>query len=359
MKLVYCKRCLKSWYINDEDKKSIKLCPFCGISTKEPKVYTNMNTLSDVLYKVAYDYGAEIFNSKERVFGYLDDFLPTMSKKVHIFKKAFNNKSMLSLKKAFNQELDEAELTINKIRIHIVEEEGIAETWADFLCDECFKAIKYYKGELPENTFIEIRERDFNKNEILDSRGERLDKSNIMQRLVNVLNSKEIKEFIRLSSLDWKAFLGKSVRFGKTKGYYGTWTVLDANANVTLLLYDGIHLMNNYNNKGVEFWCNCSLRKWLNQDFFEETFSKEEKQAILESGIGDKVFCLSEFEVKKYKKYVKTNLPPWFLRNECSCNPIVFDSGIIREVAAQRLQIVRPAIYIFTDFIVNNMERNS
>ena len=49
-----------------------------------------------------------------------------------------------------------------------MEEEGIAETWADFLCDECFKAIKYYKGELPENTFIEIRERDFNKNEILE-----------------------------------------------------------------------------------------------------------------------------------------------------------------------------------------------
>lgn len=59
---------------------------------------------------------------------------------------------------------------------------------------------------------------------------------------------------------------------------------------------------NNYKNVT---WESCSLRKWLNSEFIESSFSAEEKKHIAETVIvdtktADKIFCLSEGEYKEY-----------------------------------------------------------
>ena len=67
-----------------------------------------------------------------------------------------------------------------------------------------------------------------------------------------------------------------------------------------------------YNEEGVT-WENSSIRKWLNNDFYEAAFTDEEKAAIVESTLVnkiddendesytvDKVFLLSLSEVEKY-----------------------------------------------------------
>lgn len=52
-------------------------------------------------------------------------------------------------------------------------------------------------------------------------------------------------------------------------------------------------------------WASCSLRKWLNDDFLNASFSDYEKQCIVTTPLHDvdtkdKLFCLSEQEYKKY-----------------------------------------------------------
>ncbi|MDO5563877.1 MAG: DUF6273 domain-containing protein [Eubacteriales bacterium] len=60
-------------------------------------------------------------------------------------------------------------------------------------------------------------------------------------------------------------------------------------------------------------WRNCTLRKWLNNEFYNKAFSNDEKNRIIETihknesnrgaihpDTNDKVFLLSEKEIKKY-----------------------------------------------------------
>lgn len=59
---------------------------------------------------------------------------------------------------------------------------------------------------------------------------------------------------------------------------------------------------NNY--KSIN-WENSSLRKWLNNDFYDNCFSSNERKKIIETYLYDvdtvdRIFCLSESEYKKY-----------------------------------------------------------
>ena len=95
------------------------------------------------------------------------------------------------------------------------------------------------------------------------------------------------------------------------------WLVLDRKDNKALLLSKYILDCKCYNNEFKEVtWENCDLRKWLNNDFYNEAFSDKEKLAISNTNVVnadnqeyeskggnntvDKVFCLSIDEVKKY-----------------------------------------------------------
>ena len=85
-------------------------------------------------------------------------------------------------------------------------------------------------------------------------------------------------------------------------------------------------------------WSKCALRRWLNQDFFQQTFHEEEQRKILatdlindeygeypEYNTTDKIFLLSHEEAEKYfefeKRATKTTAyaraqGAWFLKEE-------------------------------------------
>lgn len=84
------------------------------------------------------------------------------------------------------------------------------------------------------------------------------------------------------------------------------WIVLDKQSDRMLLisnfaldckLYDSTHWWD-------MSWEICTLRNWLNNDFFSESFNSEEKNAILpyttESGLSDNVFILNKEEADQY-----------------------------------------------------------
>ena len=95
------------------------------------------------------------------------------------------------------------------------------------------------------------------------------------------------------------------------------WLVLTREKNKVLLITKNIIDFIPYNEERVNItWETCTLRAYLNHDFFINTFSREEQEKIQQIKLSnsgtlggndtvDKVFCLSVDEVEKYFKEYK------------------------------------------------------
>ena len=97
------------------------------------------------------------------------------------------------------------------------------------------------------------------------------------------------------------------------------WHVLAKEKNRILIISKNVFYNKPYNSNGsiIVTWENCSLRKWLNSEFIEATFSSEEQSKIQTTSVSadknpkyntnpgnttvDKVFILSINEFNKYK----------------------------------------------------------
>ena len=80
------------------------------------------------------------------------------------------------------------------------------------------------------------------------------------------------------------------------------WTVLTVKDDQALLLsnmgliYEAIEAT-----EGRNKWASCSLKDWLNLDFYNLAFTEKQQNKILQTEItGDNVFCLSKQEVEEY-----------------------------------------------------------
>ncbi|MCM1246410.1 MAG: DUF6273 domain-containing protein [Roseburia sp.] len=90
------------------------------------------------------------------------------------------------------------------------------------------------------------------------------------------------------------------------------WTVLERKGNSVLLISTYILAKKRYYplNKKTVTWRDCSLRKWLNENFYQKAFDESERGKIIETELNntdekntrDSVFLLSEDEVEKYMK---------------------------------------------------------
>ena len=89
------------------------------------------------------------------------------------------------------------------------------------------------------------------------------------------------------------------------------WLVLEVQDDKALVISKYGLISKQYDETGAgETWENCSLRKWLNGEFFETTFTNAEQTRILESQVKnnepvgnvtmDQVFLLSQEEVERY-----------------------------------------------------------
>lgn len=102
------------------------------------------------------------------------------------------------------------------------------------------------------------------------------------------------------------------------------WLVLERDGDKVLLMSKYILECKKYDEKeNCITWEKCSLRKWLNKNFYDKAFSKNEQKQILEvtlkndfnnkweftlgNDTSDKIFCLSTFEIEKYYKDEKVS----------------------------------------------------
>ena len=111
--------------------------------------------------------------------------------------------------------------------------------------------------------------------------------------------------------------IGDEITFGNYSGKDIEWIVLDENDSGVLLLSKNVIDTKPYNESDVEItWENCTLRGWINNDFYYAAFSPEEQSRIIETNVvnsdnadtrarggsdtNDRVFILSMDEANKY-----------------------------------------------------------
>lgn len=76
--------------------------------------------------------------------------------------------------------------------------------------------------------------------------------------------------------------IGEHISFGSYQGEEIEWRVLDVkDGNVLLLSESGLDVQPFHETKGSDIsWEDCTLRQWLNEDFYERAFTEEEKEKI-------------------------------------------------------------------------------
>ena len=109
-----------------------------------------------------------------------------------------------------------------------------------------------------------------------------------------------------------------SVSLGRYNGEKVKWRVLSRDNNDVFLLADKILMVKKYNDDLVSStWENCTLRKWLNEELYNEIFDENEKKIIKETHVEnkddptsgawggydtyDKIFLLSLDDLKEAK----------------------------------------------------------
>ena len=84
-----------------------------------------------------------------------------------------------------------------------------------------------------------------------------------------------------------------------------TWRVLNVSGNDAFLISDEILAMKNYNDEAKAVtWADSSLRSWLNDDFFNNAFTEEERAAVIQTEIQNNNFDLTQTDYETTNDYV-------------------------------------------------------
>ena len=142
-----------------------------------------------------------------------------------------------------------------------------------------------------------------------------------------VISPEEFEDDLRyLSSHGWESVgvrellawqTGKTVRFGQVDGEPIVWRVLDEDGRSRLLMAEKpVAFLPYHTERDHTNWSQCSLRRWLNKDFMEHSFTLPERMDILltpvrndtdarwkvENGPNtrDKAFVFNQQEMERY-----------------------------------------------------------
>lgn len=94
--------------------------------------------------------------------------------------------------------------------------------------------------------------------------------------------------------------VGDSVFLGKYKNSSIEWKIQNILDGNVLLVSKYIIDTKIFSKTNSVVWENSEIRKWLNNEFYIEVFSNEEKENIINNFTNDRVFLLSREEVEKY-----------------------------------------------------------
>ena len=184
---------------------------------------------------------------------------------------------------------------------------------------------------------------------------------------INDVVSKEEKTSEDVLSPDSNVSIGDTVTFGKENR---EWIVLDKEDEKALLLTKESVGKRAYHDEWPDItWEDCTLREWLNEEFYNDSFTEAEKNQICETVVKnddnpeygteggrdttDKIFLLSIDEAEKYFENDEARAIGswWWLRSPgiyCNKAAEVNSDGLIYQVGSNVYikYSVRPALWV-------------
>ena len=146
------------------------------------------------------------------------------------------------------------------------------------------------------------------------------------------------------------------------------WEVLEIDANRALLISRYVLDCKPYNEEMEDVtWESCSLRKWLNEDFYDMAFTEDEKACIptvtltnpddtfeATSGVGgkdtkDKVFILSTDDIRKYYPYSS-----WIEEETCGYSQALITDATPFAVTGKETRTYSITMHNFKDTLEEN-----
>lgn len=165
--------------------------------------------------------------------------------------------------------------------------------------------------------------------------------------------------------------VGSTVSMGSWDGRPIRWRVADSRGKLRLLLAEDAVLERAYNDLRVDVsWKTSTLRRWLNGEFLETAFSREERMCVISGRVDnprnpgfftqggapsmDKVFILTQEEIEKYLPAQQDRaLGKWWWVRMPGCNLLsavsVCEDGSIYEIGINVNYAsggVRPAMWV-------------
>lgn len=161
MKSIKCELCEGVWIVEDKDLENQKVCPYCTTSLQGEVEFSDCDSLDKAIYSAIKRMGRDIFQKPRQLSAFMMDIAPGLKKEIRIFLKAFSEDYFGYIEKAFEQKIEEVEMTISKLHHLFVEEEGLSDCWAEILCRGLYGAILYTKG-IEITRFANVKIDEFN-----------------------------------------------------------------------------------------------------------------------------------------------------------------------------------------------------
>ena len=175
---------------------------------------------------------------------------------------------------------------------------------------------------------------------------------------------------------------GDKVQFGhNAEGRILTWIVLDKKDDALMLITADLVLSAPFRGTKRATWDSSSLRTYLNGTFYDESFSEEEKAAIIESiawndknnnsdvtpgtSTKDNIYILSRTEANNYIEILSNNMVDgeWWLRTPGTYNNhllcMVGDASGFKSVNSIEEKGVRPVLWVKRNAIYANSNKKS
>ena len=108
--------------------------------------------------------------------------------------------------------------------------------------------------------------------------------------------------------------VGETFCMGRYEGKAIEWIVLKKESDSLYVISKDIICQRQFHtnsNSGSNNWTNCDLRRWLNNDFYNNTFSAGEKEFIMEKD-SDKITLLSEEEAESLMSESERAVGSWW-----------------------------------------------
>lgn len=149
MKELVCYFCKENWFVNDEKEDKVNVCPFCSEKVIRLKDIV-VDSFEKAIMKIILECGIEILNDSNRFFGYFNDVAFEFRKEKKILTRACDDRTLKKFYELSKQTSEEAQKNIEKIKEYIIEEEAIAESWAERICNAFYDSM-FPKSKLRES----------------------------------------------------------------------------------------------------------------------------------------------------------------------------------------------------------------